>query len=798
MEITMTDTPSSRAEKFFSLITARPKTFFISGLVFIAICMSFFVNLKIDPRAESFLPPDSPALVYRDKVESIFGLTDPMVIAVKSEHENGVFNPHTLKLISELSDQLLEFEELNAKRMISLATEDDIYGTEFGMEVEAFFDSPPTSTEEALQIREKVMDFPLYVGSIVSRDEKMSLIVTELYDEDIAPAVYEKLLALVDNLELAEHEEIHVAGDGAVSGYLVTYINADANRLVPISVVIITLLCFLAFRSLQGVALPGIVILAAAASAIGIMSAFGDPIYVITTSMPILLVGIAVADSIHILSEYYEQSGQHSNLNQRQLVMKALLNMWRPVTLTTLTSMIGFFGVFASSYMPPMQSFGIYSMVGLLVAGVFSLVVLPAAQMFFKNTRSPAFQYSDGSPKPDIFAHFMKRFGALVLGHSGKILVVAGLIIGGGIYGALKLEVNESWIDNFRDEEAISLADEAINMHMDGSSNLDIVIETPNPEDLFKPENLRKIEALQLFLEQQDFVGGTSSIVDYLKQMNRSLNEDAHSEYRLPNNSDLISQYFLLYSASGDPDEFEEEIDYDYRLALVRARMNSGRFQDFKPVVEASQAYIDEHLNDESIKASLSGRVYVDYEWLENLLGSHYRGVLLALALVWLVASLSFRSLYGGTLALVPVTLATLSVYAVMGLTGITLAVGTTMTATISLGIGVDFAIHTLDRIKKLIKEDGISPEKALAQVYPSTGRALLFNFFAVFIGFGILGLSYVPPLSHLGILIAFAVLVSFVSSMTVLPALVKILKPNFLGFEKSEASSIRYLTDEG
>ena len=118
-----------------------------------------------------------------------------------------------------------------------------------------------------------------------------------------------------------------------------------------------------------------------------------------------------------------------------------------------------------------------------------------------------------------------------------------------------------------------------------------------------------------------------------------------------------------------------------------------------------------------------------------------------------------------------------------MGWVGITLAVGTSMTAAIALGIGVDFSIHTLDRIKLLIAEQQLEPEVALHQLYPSTGRALLFSFFAVFIGFGILGLSYVPPLSKLGMLVAVAVLISFVSSMTVLPALIKHLKPAFLGY---------------
>lgn len=772
-----------RTPGIFTWVTNHPKLLLTIGILFIVTCLAFIPTLQVDPRAESFLPEDHNALQYREKVEDIFGLTDPMVIAIVDTSENGIFNPQTLALIQQLTEAVSKVQQIDNDSIVSLATEDNITGNDYGMEVEPFLKDLPTTQEEANAIRDAVMDFPLYIGSLVSRDASTTLVVTETPDETVAPVVYETLLEIANSTVLPESVALHVAGDGAVSGYLSSYIIADASRLVPISVVVITLLCFIAFRTLQGLIVPTIVIVAAAASAVGLMAAFGFPIYVITTSLPILLVGIAVADSIHILSEYYEDRARNDQATQKQLIVRSISRMWRPVTLTTVTSMIGFLGVYASSYMPPMQAFGLFAMVGLGVAGFYSLIIVPATQVFFKPKLSKALHNPNGTLKEDSFSKIMTVVGDWVLRRSKLVLTLASAACIAGVFGAMQLQVNESWVDNFKKSDPIYQADQAINATMDGTNNLDIVIETPNNEDLFKPENLRKIEALQAYLETLPNVGGTTSIVEYLKQMNRSLNEDRDAFYKIPDNSELISQYFLLYSASGDPTDFEEEIDYDYRLALVRARLNTGKFQSTKLVVEQAQKYIAEEFNTADIKASLSGRVYVDYEWLENLLGSHYKGVIFAVGLVWIVACISFKSIYGGSLALLPVVLSTLSVYALMGALGITLAVGTTMTAAIALGIGIDFAIHTLDRIKLLIKEEGIHPDKALRMIFPSTGRALLFNFLAVFIGFGLLGFSYVPPLSKLGTLIAFAVLISFLSSMTVLPALVKALKPRFLGF---------------
>jgi predicted RND superfamily exporter protein len=263
--------------------------------------------------------------------------------------------------------------------------------------------------------------------------------------------------------------------------------------------------------------------------------------------------------------------------------------------------------------------------------------------------------------------------------------------------------------------------------------------------------------------------------------MNRAMNEDRLDAYQTPDQVNLVAQYFLLYSASGDPTDFEEEIDYDYRQANLRATLNTGRFTHGKVVMEAAEQYVNDAFSTADLTATLTGRVSVDYHWIRELAQSHFRSVGIALAAVWLVATLSFGSALAGLLALVPVAMAILLIYAIMGFFGIWLAIGTSMFAAIAIGIGVDFSVHTIDRLKVLIKEQGRSMEDAFSALFPSTGRALLFNFAAILLGFGVLTTSQVPPLVRFGSLVGVAVSVSFVASMTLLPALIKVLQPSFL-----------------
>lgn len=768
----------SIAEKVFMAITEKPKIIVAVAIILIVSAASLIPGIVKDTRSDAFMPPDHPALVYQHKSEEIFGLKDPMVIAISTEHSSGIFTPQSLQLVEWLTERVKKIDNIDPYRVTSLSTENDIIGTSDGMLVDPFFDKPPTSQVEAEKVRDAVMDFPLYLGSLVARDGSATLIIAELIDQEKAQEVYQALLELVEAASKNNGETIYVAGEGAVSGYMGAYIDNDATRLNPIAGLIITIVLFVSFLTWRGTLLPNIVVLGTVASALGAMAAFDIPFFVITNALPVVLIGIAVADSIHIFSQYYEETAQHPNDDARDIVIRTMLRMWRPVTLTTLTTMAGFLGLSISSSMPPMQYFGLFAMLGVAVAWLYSMTLVPAVLSMLKPQISKAYK---SEQTVDPYGKAMWLLGQGVIKRPIIVLFIASLIVMVGIVGASKMVLDEDRITTFQKDEAIVLADTEINDRFDGVHYLDIVVETPEIEDLFKPDNLNRIEQLQSFVATLPHVNGSTSIVDYLKQMNRALNEDSSDAYVLPNDADLIAQYFLLYSASGEPDDFEEEVDYDYRLANVRIRLDSGQFTHEATVVEAVQNYVQTEFNSAGIKANLSGRVNVDYHWIKSLGDNHFTSVVISLLLVWAMAAISLKSITAGLLTLTPVALSILLIYAVMGFNGIWLGIGTSMFAAIAIGLGVDFAVHTIERMVELIKERGHSVDEAIASLYPSTGRALLFNFLALSLGFGVLVTSDVVPLIKFGSLVAVAVTVSFLGSMTVLPALIKVTHPKFL-----------------
>ncbi|MEH6627798.1 MAG: outer membrane lipoprotein-sorting protein [Motiliproteus sp.] len=774
----MSSIETGPAAAFFRWIVDHPKRIMVLGLLLMAAMASFVPQMSKDTRADAFLADDNPALMYREKVKQLFGLSDPMVIAVVAK--DSIFTPEGLNLVRTVTDTLSRIANVDPEGITSLATENNIVGTQEGMEVTPFYEGVVSTQTQADAVKAAIRDFPLYQGSLVAQDETATLIITELLDEKLNEQTYNDIIATLAQLPLPQGLELHTAGEGAISGYLGSYIDADAQRLNPIAAIVISLILFIAFLRIGSTLMANLVIAASAAITLGAMAASGVPFYVITNALPVILIGIAVADSIHIYSEYFERRALHPDETVQTSIVASMVEMWRPITLTTLTTAAGFLGLYFAAYMPPFKYFGLFTALGVCVAWLYSLLVLPAAMSLLKTKVHPRLAAKIRTDGHDRFAQVMVKLGNLVQHNAKAVVSISAVALVLGSFAASQLRVDEDRIETFHHSEPLYQANKVINDHFDGSNYLDIVVDAGTMEGIFEPAVLKKMEALQTYAETLPWVQGSTSVVDYLKQMNRALNEGDRQQYQLPTDPNLVAQYFLLYSASGEPTDFEEEIDYDYRLANIRISLNNGAFSDNKVVVESLESYLLNHFNDQQLTATLSGRVNLNYHWIKDLGTSHFTGMGIALFLAWLVSALLFRSALAGIFALTPVAISILLVYSAMVVLSIPLGIGTSMFAAVAIGLGVDFAIHTIDKLRALYPQTG-DIHQTLQRFYPTTGRALFFNLLAIAFGFGVLISSKVVPLNNFGIIVALSVTTSFLASMTLLPAMIILFKPRFI-----------------
>lgn len=725
-------------------------------------------QLEKDTSVRAFIPTDHPSIVTEETIEEVFGIGDAFAVALEFQNGKTVFDGEALAVIDELTTALGEIDNVNRDRVASIGTESSISGSAGAVDVFPYVEPPVDGTNITLT-RERWLAMPPHQGTLVSLDESSALILFEVEDVSAAAETYADVHRVAESVAYP-NVTLHVAGPAAVSAHLSQRIDLDARLLQPAVFFVVLLFVYLAFRRAGATFCAFVVVAGTAIGAMGIMSWQGVAYYAITNALPVILVSVAVADAVHVMSHYYKLRASDPMLPVRSVIVASMEATARPIFFTSATTIAGFCGIGFASIMPPISYFSWYAALGVALAWAFSMVTLPNVMLLLNLRPSRAFD-SWRTSRPSGIGRALLGASRLGLRHPvvvlGSFLMLTVVALG----QATSLRFDRSQVENFNSDEPIRVADEFVNSEFAGTSFLDVLVESAEPEGLLTTEAMRQIVDLQDFMEQQEDVTLTVSIADYLSLLHAAIEDTAAATPReLPDSSEAIKQYMFVYEASGDPTDFEEEIDASGSKALVRGMLNTVHFSESRKTVEAIQQYVDDTFTDSALSATLGGDVNTTYHWMTRLESSHFKGVGLSLSLVLILSIAVFRSISLGVLAVVPVTFTVLLIYAAMASLGIYLEPATSMFAAISVGLGVDFAIHLIERLQRA-RSTVPTLEGALELAIPLIGRACFFNILALGLGFSVLMLSGLPMLQRFGGMVALAAFASFAVALLIIPS---------------------------
>ena len=323
------------------------------------------------------------------------------------------------------------------------------------------------------------------------------------------------------------------------------------------------------------------------------------------------------------------------------------------------------------------------------------------------------------------------------------------------------------------------MADRILNEKFGGTNTLNIIVEGENRNDIKAPDMLRAIERLQTELGRMDEVGATLSIADYMKRMNLVMNENKKEYSRIPDTREAVAQYLLLYSMSGDPDDFDDVVDYDYRQANMRIRVNSDHSTVLRKVIGDARSDAARIFAGLPAKINLAGPMMTSNTFMDLIIRGQVLSILAAIAMVFLITSIMFGSAAAGAFCTLPVAMATMLNFSLMGATDIPLGVTTALLSGMGIGIGVDYAIHFVARYRRLSKTH-IDRKKRIQATLGTAGRAIFFNAVVVVAGFLVLMISNFPPSRWLSALVSVNMVSSFLGAVMVLPACLAVFKPKF------------------
>ncbi len=736
-------------------------------------------ELYIEPDVRTMMASDHPEFVYNEWLEEYFGIRDPAVLMVINDGPDGVFTPETLALVQQLSEAMEELEGIDGEDLVSLSAVDNITGEDDVLEVEPFFEEPPATQQEALAIREAVFGNRMMLGALVSRDGRATMIIGELEEGSDKVELYLRLQEIVDATPLGA-ARVLIAGRPVIEGEMGRLAAEDLAQMFPLVILAAALLLFLSVRSLRGVVLPLLVVVSSVVWTLGLIVWTNSTFFAITTIMPVLLVAIGVANGIHIIHHFLLGVAEDPERPAREIVFETMQQLTPPVVMTSLTT-AGGIGSLAVSSMPPIQGFGLFTAAGVLAGMVFSLTLLPAILCLLPlPLRAAQRTARTQTEKGGFVTVLLETLTPLVIRRPLLAIGAASLLIVVGLAGIPRILVDSSLLRNFPESNPVKLADDGITAYFGGSQPMQIALDA-GVEDAWKvPENLRALDGLQNHMLAADHTAETHSIVDYIKRMNEVMNPEDPGAHRVPDSQDLVAQYLLLYSMSGDPDDFEDVIDGPYRIANLRAQLTSDRSPLLRRAIDDIEAYAAEHLAPLGIETHVSGTARIISDFMDLIITGQIRSLVLGLLIVLLLASLMSRSFTAGLFTLLPVAVATLLNFGLMGWFNVSLSVTTALLSSMGIGIGVDYAIHFVFRYRRG-RLSGLTREETMHETLSTSGVAIFYNALVVLAGFLVLATSEFPPNRSLGLLVSLNMAVCFLGTVTLLAAALHRIQPAFV-----------------
>lgn len=735
---------------------------------FFILCAVFFASripkAEIETEFKTMLPADLASRLNTEKIDDLFGGTEMLMLIIQTDD---VLNPETLRRTESISKQMKRIKGVD--KVLSLFDLKDIKGEEGAMIVNPAVKSIPRTETQKEKLRREIMNNDLVYGSVVSEDFTLTAVIALLKADVEDSFIVGEVTQLIK--ENPGEEEVIIGGLPNVRYMAASSIQKDFRKLIPLALLIMLIFLFICFKQLRGVLLPfGVVVMSILVS-IGCVPLIGWKIHIITIIVPILLIAVANDYGIHLIAKYQELNAEGNSLTNTELAKGIFRSLSKPVLLTGLTTIAGMLCLLGHIIIPARQ-LGILASFGIVFALAASLIFIPAVVSILPKGKSIILANDKAGQRPllDRVLHF---FGDFVSRYPRAIVITAfssAVVLSVGIFF---IHVDSDPNHYFPKDSPIVTAADLISEKMGGAQSVSIVVNG----DIKDPRVMNKIDRLERELGEFPEVGNTSSIARVVRKMSRALHDEGEDGYdAIPQARNAVAQYFMLYSMSGDPEDFEKMVDFPYENALITARINTTSTPRLNSVKEQVVAMTK---NDEEIKL-VGGFAFIFSDIARLIVNGQLLSLGLAVVVVGILLMVLFRSIVAGIVSSLPLGLSVIALFSLMGVFRIELNVATAMLSSIMIGVGVDYTIHFLWRYRAE-RHKGLARQEAAKKTLTTTGRGIVFNAFSVIIGFLVLFTSGFLPIRFFGFLIVVSIFSCLVGALVFIPAVCLVFRPDFL-----------------
>ena len=560
--------------------------------------------MKVDTDPENMLSADESVRVFHNRTKKQFALNDIVVVGiVNDKNPNGVFNPSSLARVYELTEfartlRWPDEEDPNEQigvievDLLAPSTVDHIgQGGPGVVTFEWLMKKPPATDAEALEIRNKAMSNPLLKGTLISEDGKAICLYLPLTSKDLSYRVYSKLQDKISTFK--GDEQYHITGLPVAEDTFGVEMFIQMAVSAPLAMLVIFILMLLFFRKLVLVISPMIVAMVSVISTMGLLIGFGYPVHIMSSMIPIFLMPIAVVDSVHILSEFFDLYTKEKG--RKKTILKVMSNLFMPMLYTSLTSAAGFASL-ALTPIPPVQVFGIFVAIGIMIAWVSTVTFVPAYVMMIKESSLENFGHATKhTEKQSWLGSLLSAAGRFTYAKAKPILVIILIITAVALYGIMRIRINDNPVKWFSKSHPIRRADIELNKHFGGTYMAYLVLE-PADDKAVPTEyisDLRK-RLLEKTIELKDEFPAAVSV---MPELEKTLLEQASS---VETKQDLLKKLSTYTNNKLDTAK-NKDVDLWYELTDF-FELEAERIKPFKqPEVLRYISNFQEHLEQSGL-----------------------------------------------------------------------------------------------------------------------------------------------------------------------------------------------------
>ncbi|EGQ7696917.1 RND family transporter [Vibrio vulnificus] len=737
-------------------------TLIISLIAIVATAMGA-KNLYFRGDYNIFFDGSNAQLQAFDEIQTTFAKTDniALVLAPKS---GDVFDQRTLTQIQEMTEQAWQVPY--SSRVDSLANYQHTEAVDDDLLVEdLLYQSYSLTAERIAKVRTIAMSEPLLVNALVSEKGDVAVINITMQMPGVdETAEVNEVVAYVEQMlshYRAQYPDVTIykAGIIAMNHSFAMAAQNDSATLVPTMLLVILVFLTLMLRSFLSVLATLVVIIGAIVATLGIVGWAGMFLHVASVNVPTLIMTLAVADCVHVIASMRHFMRQ--GMPKAQAIHRSVTLNFVPIIITSVTTAIGFL-MMNMSDSPVLRDFGNLSALGVMIAFVLSVSLLPA----LLNLLPVRFSAKQAAKSSDI----MDKLADLVVHRRNVLLPLSIVVIAGSAALIPYNKVNDESVKYFDTSSEFRQAADFMEQRISGMTTMSIAIKTHQSQGIASPEFLAVLGEFTHWLREQPETDHVASLSDIYKRLNKNMHGDDNAYYALPAERELAAQYLLLYEMSLPFGlDLNNQVNVDKSSVKLQLTVKNLGSVELVALEERLYQWFASHAPQYQVVASSPSLMFAHIG--ETNMASMLSTLPITLILISALMIFALRSWRLGMISLVPNIAPAVIGFGLWALISGEINLGLSVVVTLTLGIVVDDAVHFLAKYQHARKA-GQNAEQAVRYAFHTVGRALWITTVVLVAGFSVLAMSQFRLNSDMGQLSAIVIFVALVIDFVLLPSL--------------------------